>query len=142
MRAYVKNHGLGFEIPYRYGSETRRYVPDFIVLVETLRKEAPVYLIVEVKGYRRENAEDKKNTVEQYWVPSINRLIKYGRWDFVELGNIDTMENDYKSKVRECVAEYTIEPYTPAQAAAAKRLMTLGGSKPGIDQVPRRKSRL
>ena len=138
-RAYVKNHGLGFEIPYRYGSETRRYVPDFIVLVETLRKEAPVYLIVEVKGYRRENAKDKKNTAEQYWVPSINRLSKYGRWDFVELGNIDTMEEDYKSKVRECVAEYTIEPYTPAQATAAKRLMTLGGSKPGIGQVPRRR---
>ncbi|MGH7137187.1 MAG: BPTD_3080 family restriction endonuclease, partial [Pirellulales bacterium] len=30
VRAYVKNHGLGFEVPYRYGSESRRYRPDFI----------------------------------------------------------------------------------------------------------------
>lgn len=141
-RAYVKNQGLGFEIPYRYGSETRMYVPDFIVLVETLRKQHPVYLIVEVNGFRMEHVKDKKNAVEQCWVPSINRLGTYGRWDLVELGNIETMENDYRSKVRGCVAEYTIPPYTPAQAAAAKRLISLGGSKPGIEQVPRRKSRL
>ena len=141
-RAYVKNQGLGFEIPYRSGSETRMYVPDFIVIVETLRKQHPVHLIVEVNGYRREHANDKKNAVEQYWLLAINRLGTYGRWEFVELGNIDTMEADYKSKVRNCVAEDTIAPYTPAQRAAAKRLMALGGSKPGIKQVPRRKSRL
>ena len=34
VRSYVKNHNLGLEVPYRYGSETRRYLPDFIVLVE------------------------------------------------------------------------------------------------------------
>ena len=34
VRAYVKNHNLGFEVPYRYGSESRRYLPDFIVLVD------------------------------------------------------------------------------------------------------------
>ena len=34
VRAYVKNHNLGFEVPYRFGSETRRYLPDFIVLVD------------------------------------------------------------------------------------------------------------
>ena len=34
VRAYVKNQNLGFEVPYRYGSETRSYLPDFIVLVD------------------------------------------------------------------------------------------------------------
>jgi hypothetical protein len=34
VRAYVKNHNLGLEVPYRYGSEMRRYIPDFIVLVD------------------------------------------------------------------------------------------------------------
>lgn len=33
VRAYVKSHSLGFEGPYRYGSETAKYRPDFIVLV-------------------------------------------------------------------------------------------------------------
>ena len=34
VMAYVKNHNLGLEVPYRYGSETRKYLPDFIVLVD------------------------------------------------------------------------------------------------------------
>ncbi len=34
VRSYVKNHNLGLEVPYRYGSETRRYLQDFIVLVD------------------------------------------------------------------------------------------------------------
>ena len=31
--AYVKNHSLGLQVPYRYGSETRQYRPDFIVRI-------------------------------------------------------------------------------------------------------------
>ena len=34
VRAYVKNHGLGLEVPYRFQAESRMYVPDFIVLVD------------------------------------------------------------------------------------------------------------
>ena len=32
VRAWVKNHGLGLEVPYRNGSESRIYIPDFVVL--------------------------------------------------------------------------------------------------------------
>ena len=31
-------------------------------------------LVVEVKGYRREDAKVKKQTMENYWVPAVNRL--------------------------------------------------------------------
>src|SRR5437016_14255236 len=34
VRSYVKNHSLGLEGPYRYGSEMRRYLPGFILLVD------------------------------------------------------------------------------------------------------------
>ena len=34
VKAYVKNHNLGLDVPYRYGSDTRTYLPDFIVLVD------------------------------------------------------------------------------------------------------------
>ena len=34
VRAYVKNQNLGLEVPYRYGSEMRKYLPDFIVRVD------------------------------------------------------------------------------------------------------------
>jgi hypothetical protein len=41
--AYTKNHNLGFEVPYRSGSESRRYRPDFIVFVDDGRgKEDPL----------------------------------------------------------------------------------------------------
>ena len=34
VRTYVKNQGLGLEVPYRSGSIPRTYIPDFIVLVD------------------------------------------------------------------------------------------------------------
>ena len=53
VRAYVKNQNLGLEVPYRYGSETRRYLPDFIVLVDDGHGEDDLlHVIVEIKGYR------------------------------------------------------------------------------------------
>lgn len=56
VRAYVKNYNLGLEVPYRYGSDTRRYLPDFIVLVDDGHGENDLlHLIVEIKGYRRED---------------------------------------------------------------------------------------
>ena len=53
VRAYVKNHNLGLEVPYRYGSETRKYRPDFIVLVDDGHGDDDLlHLVVEIKGYR------------------------------------------------------------------------------------------
>ena len=77
VKAYVKNHNLGLEVPYRYGSETRRYLPDFIVLVDDGHGEDDLlHLIVEIKGYRREDAKEKKSTMETYWVPGVNNIGK------------------------------------------------------------------
>ena len=30
---YVKNHAMGFEVPYQYEGKQRRYIPDFILKV-------------------------------------------------------------------------------------------------------------
>ena len=52
--AYTKNHNLDLEVPYRYGSETRKYLPDFIVLVDDGHGPSdPLHLVVEIRGYRR-----------------------------------------------------------------------------------------
>ena len=73
VRAYVKNHNLGLEVPYRYGSEMRKYLPDFVVLVDDGHgDEDLLHLIVEIKGYRREDAKEKKSTMDTYWVPGVN----------------------------------------------------------------------
>ena len=98
--AYTKNHNLGLEVPYRYGSETRKYLPDFIVLVDDGHgPENPLRLIVEIKGYRREDAKEKKSTMDTYWVPGVNHLGTYGRWAFAEFTEIYQIESDFKAKV-------------------------------------------
>lgn len=98
VKAYVKNHNLGLEVPYRYGSEMRTYLPDFIVLIDDGR-DNPLNLIVEIKGYRREDAKEKKSTMETYWVPGVNNHGHYGRWAFAEFTEVYRIEADFKAKV-------------------------------------------
>jgi type III restriction enzyme len=100
VRAYVKNHNLGLEVPYRYGSESRKYLPDFIVLVDDGHgPDDPLHLVVEIKGYRREDAKAKKSTMDTYWAPGVNHLGTYGRWAFAEFTEIYQIESDFKAKV-------------------------------------------
>jgi type III restriction enzyme len=98
--AYVKNHNLGLEVPYRYGSETRKYLPDFIVKIDDGKGEDDLLnLIVEIKGYRREDAKEKKSTMDVYWVPGVNNLKSYGRWAFAEFTEVYQIESDFEAKV-------------------------------------------
>jgi type III restriction enzyme len=104
VRAYVKNHSLGFEVPYRYGSEMRKYRPDFIVVVEDGHGESDLlHLVVEIKGFRGEDAREKKATMETYWVPGVNHLGNHGRWAFAEFTDVYQIAADFKSKVEEAV---------------------------------------
>ena len=100
VKSYVKNHNLGLEVPYRYGSETRKYIPDFIVLVDDGHGDNDLlHLIVEIKGYRREDAKEKKATMETYWVPGVNNHSQYGRWAFAEFTEVYQIEADFEAKV-------------------------------------------
>ena len=100
VRAYVKNHNLGLEVPYRYASEMRKYLPDFIVLVDDGHgPDDLLHLIVEIKGYRREDAKEKAATMKTYWVPSVNHLGTHGRWAFVEFCDVYEIESGFAAKV-------------------------------------------
>src|SRR3989442_13067992 len=109
-RVPVAENIPGDEMPYRYGSEIRKYLPDFIVLVDdrptpSLRQASShgpddlLHLVVEIKGYRREDAKEKKSTMETYWVPGVNNLKQYGRWAFAEFTAVYQIESDFKAKV-------------------------------------------
>ena len=98
--AYTKNHNLGLEVPYRYGSEVRKYLPDFIVLVDDGHGPGNLlHLVVEIKGYRREDAKEKKSTMDTYWVPGVNNLETYGRWAFAEFTEVYLIETDFAATV-------------------------------------------
>ena len=100
VRAYVKNHNLGFEVPYHYGSIARTYIPDFIVQVDDGRDD-PLNLVVEIKGIRGEDAKVKKSTMETYWVPAVNSHGGYGRWAFSEFTDVFEIETEFDSLIRQ-----------------------------------------
>ncbi len=100
--SYVKNHNLGFEVPYQWGSQTRHYRPDFIVMVNDGHGDDDLlHLVIEIKGYRGEDAKEKKATMDTYWIPGVNALQKYGRWAFAEFTEIYEIESDFSGKVEE-----------------------------------------
>ncbi len=101
VRAYVKNQGMGFEVPYRLGSEMKRYIPDFIVRIDDGHGENDLLnLVAEVKGYRREDAKEKKSTMETYWIPGVNTLGTYGRWAFAEFREVFEIRTELRSRDR------------------------------------------
>jgi type III restriction enzyme len=78
----------------------RKYIPDFIVQLDDGHgADDPLHLIVEVKGYRREDAVVKKMTMDTYWVPGVNAAGKYGRWAFAEFTDVYEMQDDFARKV-------------------------------------------
>lgn len=96
--AYVKNQNLGLEVPYQMKGVPRRYLPDFILRIDDGGPE-PLNLIVEVKGYRGEDAKDKANAMRAYWLPGVNNLGKYGRWAFVEFTAVFEMAAEFDKLV-------------------------------------------
>ncbi len=102
VHSYVKNHNLGLEVPYRFQAEMRKYRPDFIVRVDDGRGDDNLLnLVVEIKGYRGEDAKEKKSTMDTYWVPGVNRLAQHGRWAFAEFTDVYAMQHDFAAKVEQ-----------------------------------------
>jgi len=100
VRSYVKNQGLGLEVPYLVGAEPHRYLPDFIVLIDDGRPD-PLHLIIEIKGFRNENAKDKKSAIETYWIPGVNHAGKYGRWAFAEFTDVYAIQSEFEKKIKQ-----------------------------------------
>ncbi len=83
---YVKNDRLGFEVPYVDGSVERHYRPDFIVVVDDGHgPDDPLHLVLEVKGRIIAQDDAKHDTMRSLWVPAVNALGRFGRWDFVRV---------------------------------------------------------
>ena len=52
-------------------------------------------LIVEIKGYRGEDAKDKKAAMDTCWVPGVNGLGRFGRWAFAEFTDVYEIETAF-----------------------------------------------
>ena len=58
-------------------------------------KGDPLHLVVEIKGYRGEDAKVKKETMQVYWLPGVNALGTHGRWAFAEFTEVYAMQDDF-----------------------------------------------
>jgi type III restriction enzyme len=103
VHAYVKNQSLGFEVPYLLGSTPKRYLPDFIVQIDDGRDD-PLNVIVEIKGYRGEDAKEKATTMDAYWVPGVNNVGRYGRWAFAEFTSVYAIPAGFDALIEQFVA--------------------------------------
>jgi type III restriction enzyme len=94
VRAYVKNQGLDLRIPYTFDTHQRTYLPDFVVMIDDGQgKDDLLSLLVEVTGQARPDKVERVATARERWVPGVNALGRYGRWDFIEIEDPWNAEN-------------------------------------------------
>lgn len=114
--SYVKNQGLGLEVPYKDGPVARVYIPDFIAVIDDGRgADDPLHLVIEVKGYRRENVKLKSDAMLHKWVRGVNNLGTYGRWAFEEFTDVFEMQKEFSALI-----DRAIEANSTSLSAAAE----------------------
>jgi type III restriction enzyme len=85
---YVKNHNLGFTIPYTLNGEEHQYIPDFIACIDDGHGPNDLLnLIVEVTGEKKKDKAAKVATARTLWVPAVNNHGGFGRWAFLEIAD-------------------------------------------------------
>ena len=107
VRAYVKNDHLGFVIPYTHQGRPHEFLPDFIVRIDDGHGEDDLLnLIVEVSGQAIDAKQAKCEAARTLWVPAVNNLDEFGRWQFIEIGDPWAVQ----SAIREFMHQPNKEP--------------------------------
>lgn len=105
---YVKNHNLGFAIPYTLGGEEHQYIPDFIACIDDGHgPDDLLNLLIEVTGEKKKDKAAKVSTARTLWVPAVNHHGGFGRWDFVEIGDPWNAETLIRETTRVATAKHT-----------------------------------
>ncbi len=88
VRRYVKNHNLGFTIPYTLNGEEHQYTPDFIACLEDGHgPDDWLNLLIEVSGEPKKDKAAKVSAARTLWVPAVNQHGGFGRWAFIEIAD-------------------------------------------------------
>jgi len=103
---YVKNHNLGFTIPYTLNGEEKNYIPDFIACINDGHGlDDLLQLIIEVSGEKRKDKAAKVATARALWVPAINNHGGFGRWVFIEIDDPWDAQNTIRGFIKQQQAE-------------------------------------
>ncbi|MEW4568509.1 BPTD_3080 family restriction endonuclease [Tautonia sp. JC769] len=108
VASYVKNHNLGFIIPYVIDGQERRYHPDFIARIDDGRgPDDLLNLVIEVTGERKKDKAAKVSTARTLWVPAVNNHGGFGRWAFVEIADPWDSESVIRASLLAPIAQAT-----------------------------------
>lgn len=101
VRAYAKNQGIGFRIPYTCDGRAGSYYPDLIVKLDDGGADL-LNLILEVSGQKKKEKDAKVQTTKTMWVPGVNNLGTFGRWAFLEIdgGNLHKTKQEIHRLLR------------------------------------------
>jgi type III restriction enzyme len=103
VRAYAKNQGIGFRIPYTCDGRAGNYYPDLIVKLDDGRGTTDLLnLILEVSGQKKKEKDAKVQTAKTMWVPGVNNLGTFGRWAFLEIDGSNLHKT--KQEIRKLLA--------------------------------------
>jgi type III restriction enzyme len=103
---YVKNHNLGFSIPYTLNGDEKNYIPDFLACLSDGRGANDLLnLIVEVTGEKKKEKAAKVATARMLWVPAVNNHGGFGRWAFLEVSDPWDAQNTIRGFLGQMQAE-------------------------------------
>jgi type III restriction enzyme len=103
---YVKNHNLGFSIPYTLNGEEKSYIPDFLACLDDGHGPNDLLsLIVEVSGEKKKEKAAKVTTARTLWVPAINNHGGFGRWAFLEVSDPWDSQSAIRNLIENSVTE-------------------------------------
>jgi type III restriction enzyme len=103
---YVKNHNLGFTIPYTLNGEEKYYIPDFIACIDDGHGKGNLLnLIIEVTGEKKKDKAAKVTTARMLWIPAINNHSGFGRWAFIEIADPWDGQNLIRGFLKQSQAE-------------------------------------
>ena len=103
VHSYVKNHNIGFTIPFTFNGVEKSYYPDFVVRVDDGHGSADLLnLIVEVTGESKSEKAAKVETAKTLWVIAINNHGGFGRWAFLEIKDPWNSINEIRSFLMRC----------------------------------------
>jgi type III restriction enzyme len=98
VRAYIKNDGLSFTIPYLHNGEPHDYIPDFVIRLE---RPGEKYLIAEMKGADLGALAQVKGQAARRWCAAINATGEFGRWDYALAWNTNAFREELDGRLAE-----------------------------------------
>lgn len=115
--AYAKNDHLGFTIPYVHEGRSHQYWPDFLVRLQPDADGEERTLILEVSGTRKSAGPTaaKADTARDQWCVAVNNHGGWGRWAYLEVGDMTTAEG----RIDDAIAHLTAAPAGTTLAGAS-----------------------